>query len=175
MNKKETAKLLGLIQAYYPSFKNGRNLDVTINGWQIIFADDPYELVEAALIAYVSTDTKGFPPMPGALKDQMKPKVKETNELEAWHEVRKALTNSMYSSKTEFENLSPLCKKIIGSPSVLREWAMMDFSELDTVIASNFMRNYRTIAQNMRDYEKLPESLKLQSNDYRMGLYDGEE
>lgn len=156
MNKKETGKLLGLIQAYYPRFLDGRNPDVTLDGWQMIFADDPYELVQSALMAYVSTETKGFPPMPGALKELMKPKANEVSELEAWHEVKRALSNGIYGSQEEFEKLSPICKRIVGSPSVLREWAVMDTDELNSVIGSNFQRSYRVIAKNTSDYEKLP-------------------
>jgi hypothetical protein len=159
MNKKETAKILGLIQAYYPKFIDGRDPEITLEGWQLIFADDSYQVVQCALMAYVSTDTKGFPPMPGALKDLMKPKVSEIGEFEAWRDVKKALSNSLYGSVEEYEKLSPICKRLVGSPSVLKEWAQMDISELDTVIASNFQRNYRAIQQNQSNWEKLPEAI----------------
>lgn len=162
MNRKETGKILGLIQAYYPRFLDGRNPDITLDGWQMIFADDPYEIVQSALMAYVSTETKGFPPMPGALKELMKPKAAEVSEFEAWHEVKRALSNSIYGSKEEFDRLSPLCKRIVGSPNVLREWAVLDTEELDTIVGSNFQRSYRAIAKNTRDYEKLPGAVRQQ-------------
>lgn len=159
MTLNDTLELLSLITEYYPMFLNGRDASNTARAWQLVFADDDSKKVQAALISYVATDTKGFPPMPGALKDLMKPKVTEIGAFEAWRDVKKALSNSLYGSVEEYEKLSPICKRLVGSPSVLREWSQMDISELDTVIASNFQRNYRAIQQNQSNWEKLPEAI----------------
>lgn len=175
MNRKETGKILALIQAYYPRFHDGRDPEITLEGWQMIFADDPYEQVQSALMAYVSTEVKGFPPMPGALKELMRPKVSEVTAFEAWHQVKKALSNGIYGSNEEFEKLSPICKRIVGSPAVLREWATLDTEELDTVVSSNFQRSYKAISQSSRDYEKLPEAVRQSLPGYEtIGLYQGD-
>jgi hypothetical protein len=113
--------------------------------------------------------------MPGARKDLMKPKVSEVSAFEAWHEVKKALSNGIYGSKEEFEKLSPICKRIVGSPAVLREWATLDSEELDTVVSSNFQRNYRAISENTRNYEKLPERVRQMLPGFdSIGLYGGD-
>ena len=175
MTLNEMAKLLSMITVYYPSFLNGREMQTTTKAWQMIFADDLYEVVQSALMAYVSTETKGFPPMPGALKELMKPKVSEASAFEAWHEVKRALSNGIYGSKEEFAKLSPICQRIVGSPAVLREWATLDTDELDTVVSSNFQRNYRAISESTRNYEKLPESVRQMLPGYeRAGLYAGD-
>ena len=171
----EMVKILTMISAYYPTFNNGRDPEVTSKAWHMLFADDSFSAVQNALLAYVATDTKGFPPMPGQLKEQMKPKVSEVSSFEAWHEVKKALSNGIYGSKEEFEKLSPICKRIVGSPAVLREWATLDSDELDTVVSSNFQRNYRAISENTRNYEKLPERVRQMLPGFDMpGLYQGE-
>lgn len=171
----EMVKILTMISAYYPTFNNGRDPEVTSKAWHLLFADDSFSAVQNALLAYVATDTKGFPPMPGQLKEQMKPKVSEVSSFEAWHEVKKALSNGIYGSKEEFEKLSPICKRIVGSPAVLREWATLDSEELDTVVSSNFQRNYRAISENTRNYEKLPERVRQMLPGFDMpGLYQGE-
>lgn len=171
----EMVKILTMISAYYPTFNNGRDPEVTSKAWHLLFADDSFQAVQNALLAYVATDTKGFPPMPGQLKEQMKPKVSEVSSFEAWHEVKKALSNGIYGSKEEFEKLSPICKRIVGSPAVLREWATLDSEELDTVVSSNFQRNYRAISENTRNYEKLPERVRQMLPGFDMpGLYQGE-
>ena len=171
----EMVKILTMISAYYPTFNNGRDPEVTSKAWHLLFENDSFQDVQNALLSYVATDTKGYPPMPGALKDLMKPKVSEVSAFEAWHEVKKALSNGIYGSKEEFEKLSPICKRIVGSPAVLREWATLDSDELDTVVSSNFQRNYRAISENTRNYEKLPERVRqiLPGFD-SIGLYGGD-
>lgn len=159
MTLNETIELLSLITEYYPMFLNGRDAVNTAKAWQLVFAGDDSGAVQRALISYVATDTKGFPPMPGALKDLMKPKVTEVGSFEAWRDIKRALSNSLYGAEEEYARLSPICKRLVGSPSVLREWAQMDISELDTVVSSNFQRNYRAIAQNQSNWEKLPEAV----------------
>jgi hypothetical protein len=171
----EMVKILTMISAYYPTFNNGRDPEVTSKAWHLLFENDSFQAVQSALLSYVATDTKGFPPMPGQLKEQMKPKVSEVSSFEAWHEVKKALSNGIYGSKEEFEKLSPICKRIVGSPAVLREWATLDSDELDTVVSSNFQRNYRAISENTRNYEKLPERVRQMLPGFDMpGLYQGE-
>ena len=159
MTSAEMVKILTMIAAYYPHFNDGRNAEVTAKAWYLLFENDSFQSVQRALISYVATDTNGFPPMPGALKDLMKPKVTEIGSFEAWRDVKRALSNSLYGAEEEYAKLSPICKRLIGSPSVLREWAQMDISELDTVVSSNFQRNYRAIAQNQSNWEKLPEAV----------------
>ncbi len=51
-------------------------------------------------------------------------------------------------------------QRIVGSPSVLREWAQNDINELQTVIASNFQRSYRARAKGEREFMALPQSTK---------------
>ena len=175
MTSAEMVKILTMIAAYYPHFNDGRNAEVTAKAWYLLFENDSFQDVQNALLSYVATDTKGYPPMPGALKDLMKPKVSEVSAFEAWHEVKKALSNGIYGSKEEFEKLSPICKRIVGSPAVLREWATLDSEELDTVVSSNFQRNYRAISENTRNYEKLPERVRQMLPGFDMpGLYQGE-
>lgn len=175
MTSAEMVKILTMIAAYYPHFNDGRNAEVTAKAWHLLFENDSFQAVQNALLSYVATDTKGYPPMPGALKDLMKPKVSEVSAFEAWHEVKKALSNGIYGSKEEFEKLSPICKRIVGSPAVLREWATLDSDELDTVVSSNFQRNYRAISENTRNYEKLPERVRQMLPGFDMpGLYQGE-
>jgi hypothetical protein len=171
----EMVKILTMISAYYPTFNNGRDPEVTSKAWHLLFENDSFQAVQSALLSYVATDVKGFPPMPGALKDLMKPKVSEVSAFEAWHEVKKALSNGIYGSKEEFEKLSPICKRIVGSPAVLREWATLDSDELDTVVSSNFQRNYRAISENTRNYEKLPERVRQMLPGFdSIGLYGGD-
>ena len=159
MTLAETAKLLALIQAYYPKFAEGRDIGVTANAWQLIFADDQYDKAQKAVLAYVATETKGFPPMPGALKELMHQKPDTMSAMQAWHLVRKATENGWYHSEEEFNKLPPLCQRIVGAPGTLKDWSVMDISELETVVGSNFQRSYKQLEQDQAYYEKLPSSV----------------
>ena len=130
----------------YPSFRKDRNIQVTAKVWHRIFEQTPYELVDQALASYIATDTKGYPPVPGAINERIGQyrDLEGMNENEAWTLVFKALTRSLYNSREEFDKLPEDIRRILGHPSQLHEWAMLDAHEVSTVIASGFKRSWRT-------------------------------
>lgn len=165
MTRQETSKLLTVIQGIWPSFQTNRNVDATTLIWWKLFSAESYEEMEAAVIAYASTDTKGFPPPPGALKEllaQMRDASGdgELTETEAWALVRKAMSRGLYNAEEEYNKLPPVCQQVIGDKAVLHDWALLDADKVDTVIASNFQRSYRARAENARTMAKLPDSIK---------------
>ena len=163
MTIKEAAKLIAVIAEVYPRFMDGRNIETTVSLWHKIFAGDAYAEVEAAFFAFVSTDEKGFPPAPGALRallNKLKQPEGETTETEAWAMVQKATRNSIYNADKEFAALPEDVQRSVGSPAVLREWAMMDTETLNSVVASNFMRGYRARAVQVREMQKLPPAVR---------------
>lgn len=163
MTLPETVKLIAVISETYPKFMDGRQIQTTATLWQKIFADDPYTEVEAAFFAFVSTDEKGFPPAPGALRallNKLRQPEGETTETEAWAMVQKATRNSIYNADKEYAALPEEIQRSVGSPSVLREWAMMDSETLNTVVASNFMRGFRARAVQVREMQKLPPAVR---------------
>ena len=163
MTKLEVGKLIAVIAEVYPRFLDGRNIESTVTIWHKIFAGDAYAEVEAAFFAFVSTDEKGFAPAPGALRallNKLKQPEGETTETEAWAMVQKATRNSIYNADKEFAALPEDVQRSVGSPSVLREWAMMDTETLNSVVASNFMRGYRARAVQVREMQKLPPAVR---------------
>ena len=97
--------------------------------------------------------------MPGALKELMHQKPDTMSAMQAWHLVRKATENGWYHSEEEFNKLPPLCQRIVGAPGTLKDWSVMDISELETVVGSNFQRSYKQLEQDQAYYEKLPSSV----------------
>ena len=163
MTEAETGKLLAVIAEVYPKFKEGRNIPGTIKLWQKVFANDSYREAEAAFMAFVSTDEKGFPPPPGKLKaiiSTCKKPEGDMDELEAWAMVQKALRNSIYNCGKEYAALPPEIQSCIGSAMTLRDWAMMDTETINSVVASNFMRSYRARASHVREVQKLPPAVR---------------
>lgn len=84
----------------------------------------------------------------------------KSGSLLRWELVTNALRNSSYGSVEEFAKLPPDVQRAVGSPNMLRTWAAMNFSELQTVVASNFKRDYRAIIAQKKDFAKIPESVK---------------
>ena len=163
MTQQETNKILALMVEVYPRFNEGRNPQLTSRLWSTLFADEPYEWVEKAFMAFVATDTKGFPPSPGAIKDKIRQLSgsEEPTELQAWGVVLKAISNSAYNSKSEFDKLPRPIQEIVGYPGQLYEWSQMDSDEVNSVIASNFQRSYRARSESRRMYDMIPEGLKI--------------
>ena len=163
MTQQETNKILALMVEVYPRFNEGRNPQLTSRLWSTLFADEPYEWVEKAFMAFVATDTKGFPPSPGAIKDMIKKLSgsEEPTELQAWGLVLKAISNSAYNSKSEFDKLPRPIQEIVGYPGQLYEWSQMDSDEVNSVIASNFQRSYRARSESRRMFDMVPEGLKI--------------
>ena len=120
------------------------------------------QIVSAAAKAYINADTKGFPPSIGQIREKINllTQPRSMTEQDAWNRIRRAVSNSGYHAVDEFEALPPILKQMVGSPNQLREWGMMDADELQTVVASNFMRSYRVREKNEREIEALPASVK---------------
>lgn len=175
MTREETIKVLAVLKAAYPNFYRGMKAD-ELNGivalWASQFEADAYNTVGAAVQAHIATDTKGYPPHIGAIKEAIRKltQPEEMTEMEAWGHVAKALRNSGYHSAAEFEKLPPVVQRIVGSPSQLREWAMMDTDTVQSVVQSNFMRSYKARAANEREFLALPPQVKEMMGELAAGM-----
>ena len=160
MTRDETISLLMMIQAAYPNYKP---LDkrVTVNTWHLMLNEVDYNVAEAALKAYIMSDTSGFAPAIGQLMEKVRliTQPQELNEMEAWSLVRKAIRNSGYNSVSEFVKLPPIVQRAVGQPSQLKEWAL-DENFNANVVSSNFMRTYRTELDRAKMISKLPENIQ---------------
>ena len=161
MTIEETADVMDLLKRFYPAFY-ARQPDTerlkSADLWAVMFADDDPRLVAAAVKSFIAMDEKGFPPVPGQIKAKLRLIMAhgELSESDAWSMVRKAVRNSGYESQTEFDRLPPPVQKLVGSPNQLREWALMDSETLNSVVASNFLKAYRTQTAREREYNALP-------------------
>lgn len=168
MDKEETRTVLKTIAGIYPSFYSGAGRKEKTEAWNLwasIFAEEPVGLVMAAVKSFVESDTKGFPPVPGQVKEKIRlisgAGEGEMTEQEAWQLVNKAIRNSGYleNAQKEHEKLPEEIRRIVTAAQ-LREWALMDIASVQTVAASNFQRSYRARRAERRAYEKLPEDVK---------------
>ena len=135
---------MGIIKTAYPAYYKGNEVENAVTMWTEMFADDPLEFVALAVKAYIITDTKGFPPVIGQIKQLIATMTNSHKQtaFEAWGKVMCALNKSGYNSKEEFEKLNPISQRIIGTSYQLHQWSLMDLETVNTVIASNFQRSY---------------------------------
>ena len=165
MNYEETLAIMGVLKAAYPQYyrdmKRG-DAESVVSLWAEMFKDEPVNVVAVAVKAYIASDTKGYPPHIGAIKDEIvKIKApKSMTEQEAWMLVKNATRNGLYGSAEEFEKLPPICKKLVGSPSQLREWATMDSDTLNSVVASNFQRSYKVMEKREKERLAIPSDVR---------------
>lgn len=76
--------------------------------------------------------------------------------MQAWALVSKALRNGLYGAEKEFNELPTTVQKAVGSPENLHNWATSDYETIETVIASNFQRTYRTVVEREKSNSMLP-------------------
>lgn len=165
MNMHDTLTIMAVLQEAYPRYyanKSETEAMAAASLWQNLFAEDNAKEVAAAMKAYIATDTKGFPPVIGQIKARLA-KLKAPDmpgETEAWGIVSRAISRSAYHAAEEFEKLPPVIRKVVGSPSMLHTWALTEGKEMQTVVASNFMRAYRARAADAMELLTLPSDIR---------------
>lgn len=163
MNRTETLKILTVLRAAFPHSFKDTDVETTVTLWARMFATDPYEAVDAAVSALIATRTVGYSPTIGEVKERMQQMSSsfELSEDAAWAMVSKACSNGLYGYRTEFEKLPPEVQRAVGAPEQLREWAQMDTETVQSVVASNFMRNYRTRSAREKEMAMLPPDVRV--------------
>ena len=166
MTYDETLKIFAVLKANYSNFYKDitrQDAEAQVRLWCEMFEDDPYTAVGTAVKIYIATDTSGYPPNVGKIKNNllklMEPE-EEMTETEAVNRILKAIERGIYYSAEEFGKLPESLKRLVGSPSRLREWALMNSDELNSVVASNLMRSYRAIKESGRQNAVLPASIR---------------
>ena len=170
MNKAEMTKILMIIKMTYPRYyisTNENEINLQVDIWHELFKDDPYKLVEQAIKALMCT--LKFPPTVADVKEKIAliTQLPGMSEMEAWGKVKGAM--SSYHSQECFDGLAPILQRIVGSPSQLREWAVMDTDTVNSVVQSNFMRSYKALAAKEKEYTALPTSAKVLMNKLEAG------
>lgn len=161
MTASEAAKLLYTIRIAYPqAYSRATNEDITAAAqlWAHVLEDYTYQQASAGLMAYMASDSRGFPPSPGQVIDQIV-KRQQSGQMtgaEAWAMVRRALRNSSYHAEEEFDRLPPEIQKAIGGASALRDMSRIDSDEVATVCQSHFLRAYSAVMTRREEDAKLP-------------------
>lgn len=174
MTREETAKLIFAIKSTYPkTYEKFTEKDFAgmLDAWAFVFDEYSFEQIFLAFKAYATSNSSGFPPVPGQLISYTREQnpAKEMTSAEAWDLVYKGICRSGYNSEEEFAKLPELCQKAIGSAMNMKELALMDANIVMSVEGSNFKRNYEALMRRQREYEKIPEQTRARLEQINYG------
>ena len=170
MTREESKRIIQIMCATYPNY-HPADLSGTVDIWHMMLEEYSYNEIAAALKVYITSDSSGFAPSVGQLMEKLKliKAPEESNELEAWAMVSKALRNGFYGAEEEFAKLPPLVQKAVGNAANLREWSQQEEKTL-TVTQSNFQRTYRSVLERESQMQYFPGDVKalMQSNGVKL-------
>lgn len=161
MTRAETIAVMGILKAAYPRYYDDQKLaQQAVTVWADMFADDPFDVVVMAVKSLIATSK--YIPNIADVKEKIQEltTAPQMSELEAWERIAKAIKNGYYGAQEEFDKLPPILQKLVGSPAQLREWALMDTSQIQTVVSSNFMRSYRVTSKRESELAALPQDVR---------------
>lgn len=172
MKKTETVNCIQYLDAAYPlAYKrfDKEKFENLIAVWYNTFSEYPVEMVMVGIQGYISTDTSGFPPSPGQVIKVIQDLTaeRETNSMEAWAIVKRAVNSPRDRLEETFRSLPPLIQRVIGGHHQLMSWGNVSEEEFETVIQSNFMRTYETEKRRQKQIDMLPERIRRMMPDRR--------
>lgn len=130
MDINETIEVLALLKVAYPNgFSNmsPKDYESMANLWCIQFGSEDSKTVNVAVQDYIATDTTGFLPAIGQIKQRIR-LMRKSDELTAEQAasiIKRAVSNSGYHSVEEFQKLPDKIKSLVGSPGRLKAWGSM--------------------------------------------------
>lgn len=162
MSREEIIEILGILKVAYPRFYANMTKDEaekTISLWSEMFKNDSPELVAIAVKKLI-TELQ-FPPTIADIKNTMYKLVDRTEDnTELWNKFLKALKNSGYNSREEYEQLPKIVQKFAGSPERLRDYAMMDLDTINTVVKGQFLKQIDSLKVRQKENAMLPEEAR---------------
>jgi len=178
MNKAETIKIVMILKATYPNWAKEQSKDeisMMVSIWNEMLIDYNYEIVQSAIKALLASSK--WPPSISQVIEKIKfiqsGGKREMSEQEAWSLISKAISNSSYNASQEFEKLPKQLQDVVRTPQQLKNWALMDSDTVQSVVSSNFMRSYKAVVKNDREFEALPSDVKSQIEMKKEGLMLG--
>lgn len=166
MTREETTSVLKILKVSYPAFYSKFSRDdmvAVLDLWTEMFADDDIRVVKVALFKLIETH-KGYPPDIAALKEKIRELVVaatgEPTDEELWQMLRKAASNGYYGAREEFDRLPRVVQRYLGSPSALRDLAVLDEKTLNTVTKGQFLKQIVSLRERQEFADSLPEGVK---------------
>lgn len=166
MTREETTSVLKILKVSYPAFYSKFSRDdmvAVLDLWSEMFADDDIRVVKVALFKLIETH-KGYPPDIAVLKEKIRGLVVastgEPTDEELWQMLRRSVSNGYYGAREEFDRLPRVVQRYLGSPSALRDLAVIDEKTLNTVTKGQFLKQIVSLRERQEFADSLPEGVK---------------
>lgn len=159
MTRDDTKKMIMYLRTAYTGFLENVDLTAAVNVWHDAFKDVDVRVASEAVSNYVKT-VPYTPTIAGIMKQVELIKDSQT-DTDYWAMIQKAIGNSLYNSKEEFEKLPEICKSFVGSATALREMAMAETGLVNTVIKGQFLKRVEAIREHQNVQKGLPVSVTL--------------
>lgn len=133
--------------------------------WYAMLNDLTYQQLSEAIKAYMQTEV--FTPTIAGIRAKVQEIQPEGMTVqEAWGMVRSACTRSGYYYQDEFEKLPDEVKKAVGVAENLQAWSQVNTEEFDTVIYSQFIKQFNAVQKRQGFTQRLSEDIshRLQMN-----------
>ncbi len=162
MNREEIIDILEILKTAYPRFYANMTKDEaekTIRLWNEMFKDDAPELVAIAVKKLIME--LQFPPTIADIKNTMYKLTDRTEDnTELWNKFLKALSNSGYNSKEEYEKLPEIVQRFVGSSERLKDYAMMELDTVNTVVKGQFLKQIDSLKIRQKENAMLPKETR---------------
>lgn len=166
MNIEETKKTLAVLAVAYPSLADDKAA-ARVNLWAALFADEPYQLVYTAAQHYIVTDTKGFPPTIGKLKEicHTLTDAGHNDWSDGWGQVRKAISRyGVWDTAAAMESLDETTAEAVRRIG----WEDICSSQNIETTRAQFRQTFELIAKQRHERACIPERIQNQITNLRM-------
>ena len=147
---------------YGENFYKGTNAEDVLLLWSVQFADDDPEEVMQAVQNCIAT--LSWKPNIADIRKRMAGNVMkgQMTPTEAFQQISIAVSKSYdrESAAKQFNALSPILRKTVGTPAQLISWNNVSDEAFQTVIMSAIRESYKEFAQREADYHALPNFAK---------------
>lgn len=167
MTTQEFLEVFTMLETAYPThYKKLTNTEKkrSIELWSSLFRNYDSGLVKKAVMNYISSDKSGFPPVPGQITEIIHALLEPDSmtDEEAWKLVEKAISNGNYNAEEEFNDLPKELQRAVGSPNLIRNYAMFTPKELQYV-KKDIMDSYR-YAKTCERNQKINNMLAIEAD-----------
>lgn len=172
MTRAEFSVILAKISRFYPKFYEGQDASKVAEDWYTEggFEHIAFGQVERAVRAYCNTAK--FPPTLADIKAQMVESYLQDKPtaMQAFQEISRAVKFSQdkTTSIAAYNSLSPILRKLVNDPSVLRDWNQVSAESFQTVVMSAIRESYKELATREAKYYAFPQELQV-SEEWRIG------
>lgn len=117
--------------------------DIMSELWYDLLKDYPLQIIKAGMLELAKeSDFCNVAKIANHCKTFYKLSKNEIQDEDTiCNEIRKAIRNSAYHAKEEFDKLSPIAQRIVGTPNFLYECSQMDSTTVGSVIMSNIKKS----------------------------------